>query len=223
MYEDMRSVPGIVADPLVWTEKVLQAKKNNRILKLAKKSHHNYVNIKKLGFNVCVFEMLMLLDLNRQFQHAVWESVGKINGFSPKVSLSLTKCTHTYTQSSPTHTSVIISFANWHLKGGKKKKEENHSKFGSTLFFFNLAFTRAYSGLVRCCLSCTAGTSASAVARLCIKCFFFFFQNPTHAPSATRKSLFFVGARGGLPRSVQLGFTVTKSQDLRVAERIGLL
>lgn len=28
---------------------------------------------------------------------------------------------------------------------------------------------------MRCCLSCTAGTSASAVARLCIKCFFFFF------------------------------------------------
>lgn len=52
MYEDMRSVPGIVADPLVWTEKVLQAKKQD--IEVGKKSHHNYVNIKKLGFNVCV-------------------------------------------------------------------------------------------------------------------------------------------------------------------------
>lgn len=139
-----------------------------------------------------------------------------------KILSSLTKCTHTHTQSSPIHTSVIDSFANWHLKMGgrrKRRKEEKEitQNLAALLFFFNLAFTRAHSGVMRCCLSCTAGTSAVAVARLCIKCFF-----STHAPPATRKSLFFIGAKGVL-RSVQLGLTVTKSHDLRVAKRIGLL
>lgn len=77
----------------------------------------------------------------------------KSMAFPPK-SLSVA---HACTQISQIRTPVITPFALWQLKKVEKKK----SLKSLIALIFNLAFTRAHSGLWDDGLSCTSGTSAS--------------------------------------------------------------
>lgn len=86
--------------------------------------------------------------------------------FPPK-SLCQLHNAHTYTQISQIHTPVIVSFALFHLTTKKKKK----SLKNLVALTFNLAFTRAYSGLWDVVWAARQKHWPQSVARLCIKCF----------------------------------------------------
>ncbi len=133
--------------------------------------------------------------------------------FLQSLSFSCTMHTHKHTISQ-LHTPVTVSFALWQLKkkSGKEKKlslKRQHS-------FFNLAFTRAYSGLW------DVGWAArqerwppvsQCVAGLCIKCFWI-------STLFTGSFLLLVWQTLEV-RLVPLH--CDKSHELRVLERIGLL
>lgn len=104
------------------------------------------------------FSYRELVQKSNQYIRAVraetGESVGKINGFSSKVSLSgCTMHTHIHRISQIHTPGIIVSFSLWQLKkffgeGGEKKKRRKKKLSLRRLIalIFNLAFTRAYSG-----------------------------------------------------------------------------